>query len=417
MRRILIIFITILIFLASAFYDSAGGGFFDVQKQHWFYEDVKSIHKLGVVNGYPDGTFRPTDNITIAEAIAIARKVFNISYNNDKTTESFESINEVLWYTPEINFAIENGIITQNEFPNYEKIATRSEIAYIFAKVLPENQYPIINNVDKLPDVDGSHQYGAYIFKLYKAGILCGDDIYGNFQPDKAITRAEVAAIVNREIFTKKRKAFTLGKYQTSKNQNILDVQNIPQNDELPNGCAITSLTMVLNYLGYDVDKCFLADNYLLKQDRYSKGGIPYGPNPYIAYPGNPRDHSGWYCWTPPITQAANNYLKQINSTHKAINLTGITQAGLEEQIRQGHPIIVWVTRDLGDLYQSKSTYWYTEEGEKIIPYTTIHSVVLVGYDESTFKLSDPLQKISSTDKAKFMSVFQAVGSRAVIVQ
>ena len=38
-----------------------------------------------------------------------------------------------------------------------------------------------------------------------------------------------------------------------------LDVENIPQNPELPNGCEITSAAIVLNYLGFDIDKVTLA--------------------------------------------------------------------------------------------------------------------------------------------------------------
>ena len=42
-----------------------------------------------------------------------------------------------------------------------------------------------------------------------------------------------------------------------------LPVPLILQNPELPNGCEITSLCMLLRYLGFDADKCLLADNYL----------------------------------------------------------------------------------------------------------------------------------------------------------
>ena len=43
----------------------------------------------------------------------------------------------------------------------------------------------------------------------------------------------------------------------------LIPVRHIAQNPELPTGCEITSLTMVLNYLGYNVSKTYMADNYL----------------------------------------------------------------------------------------------------------------------------------------------------------
>ena len=42
-----------------------------------------------------------------------------------------------------------------------------------------------------------------------------------------------------------------------------LNVENILQNPELPNGCEITSAAIVLNYLGFDIDKVTLAENCL----------------------------------------------------------------------------------------------------------------------------------------------------------
>ena len=39
-----------------------------------------------------------------------------------------------------------------------------------------------------------------------------------------------------------------------------LEVENIDQNPELPNGCEITSAAIVLQYLGFPVDKVTLAE-------------------------------------------------------------------------------------------------------------------------------------------------------------
>lgn len=43
----------------------------------------------------------------------------------------------------------------------------------------------------------------------------------------------------------------------------IDDFPEIMQMPELPTGCEITALTMVLNYYGFDVDKVTLATEYL----------------------------------------------------------------------------------------------------------------------------------------------------------
>ena len=45
--------------------------------------------------------------------------------------------------------------------------------------------------------------------------------------------------------------------------KNKLNVEQLLQNPELPSGCEVTSLTVALNYLGYDIDKITMCDTYL----------------------------------------------------------------------------------------------------------------------------------------------------------
>src|SRR5690554_4336176 len=40
---------------------------FHDMKNHWAVEWVAKLEELGIISGYGDGTFRPNDNITVAE--------------------------------------------------------------------------------------------------------------------------------------------------------------------------------------------------------------------------------------------------------------------------------------------------------------------------------------------------------------
>lgn len=69
-----------------------------------------------------------------------------------------------------------------------------------------------------------------------------------------------------------------------------LNVENILQNPELPNGCEITSAAIVLNYLGFDIDKVTLAENCLPMH-------IPYWEaDPEVEFMGSPADELSFYC-------------------------------------------------------------------------------------------------------------------------
>lgn len=111
-----------------------------------------------------------------------------------------------------------------------------------------------------------------------------------------------------------------------------LEVENILQNPELPNGCEITSAAIVLNYLGFDIDKVTLAENYLPMH-------IPYWEaDPTVEFMGNPADELSFYCLPGAINTAVNAYLDEQNSSYNALDITGAEPAELEMYLAQGTP-------------------------------------------------------------------------------
>ena len=55
---------------------------------------------------------------------------------------------------------------------------------------------------------------------------------------------------------------------KTDKTSEEIEMENILQNPELPTGCESVALTMVLKYLGFDLEKTTIADDYLVFADR-----------------------------------------------------------------------------------------------------------------------------------------------------
>lgn len=67
---------------------------------------------------------------------------------------------------------------------------------------------------------------------------------------------------------------------KTDKTSEEIEMENILQNPELPTGCESVALTMVLKYLGFDLEKTTIADDYLVFADRnFAMGyiGTTYG--------------------------------------------------------------------------------------------------------------------------------------------
>ena len=175
------------------------GQFADVNENDWFgYNKDRSIvaaYEYGLMQGSGAAAFNPVGNFTIAEAIALAARVHNI-YDGG-TGEFPQGAN---WYQAFLDYAIANGIVGAGTFSNYNKAATRAEMAYIFSRALPEDEFAPQNTVISLPDVNNSTPYSAAIVLLFRAGVFKGGDERGTFSPGNNITRAEAAAIISRVI-------------------------------------------------------------------------------------------------------------------------------------------------------------------------------------------------------------------------
>ncbi|MBO4265299.1 MAG: S-layer homology domain-containing protein [Clostridia bacterium] len=170
------------------------GMFRDVAATAWYTSSVKGAYELGFMLGTDAGdTFAPTKNLTMGELMALVARVHNI-YNGGNGVFGASTP----WYDIYVDYAVQNGIIKNGEFSNMTAYVTRAQMAYLFAKVLPESEYTVINaNVTSVPDVNSKTPYADYILKLYRSGLVAGKD-GGLFAPIDHVSRSEIAAIITR---------------------------------------------------------------------------------------------------------------------------------------------------------------------------------------------------------------------------
>ncbi len=179
-----------------------------------------------------------------------------------------------------------------------------------------------------------------------------------------------------------------------------IDVEPIMQEPELPTGCEITSLTCLLNYLGFDVDKVVMADTYL---DYILENGTDYSF--FEKYIGDPHSN-GYGCYSPVIVKAAAEYLADQNSSLEPVNLSGSTEEELFYVIASDHPIVIWNT--LYAQYVEGKYVWTTPDGEDVYWNNYEHCMLLSGYDipANTVTLCDPLRGEVQYDIDQFFTVY-----------
>ncbi len=207
--------------------------------------------------------------------------------------------------------------------------------------------------------------------------------------------------------------------YNASGKAKRIDVTNILQNPELPTGCEVVSLTILLNHLGYNVDKLTMARNYLPKLDFYWYNGVYYGADFRTTFAGNPESKNAYGCYAPCITTTANSYFKDIGSGSVAQDLTGTNfDTLLSDYIDNDIPVLIWITSS--NLHEPMLTsVWTTPEGKRVQWLAYEHCVVLTGYDmdKQIIYVSDPLVGNTSYDYGRLKQRYIDLGQQAVHIE
>lgn len=183
------------------------GQFWDVTASAWYTKNVASAVEFGLMNGLETGAFNPDGNVTVAQAVTLAARIHAIYTNG---SANFKQTSGTQWHKVYYDYCYQNKILTASyhrDIANWT--ITRAQFAEIFAKALPAEALSAKNTVNRIPDVPSSASYAGAVFTLYRAGILTGNE-YNQFQPTKAITRAQVAAIASRMADSDLRMSVTL---------------------------------------------------------------------------------------------------------------------------------------------------------------------------------------------------------------
>lgn len=191
----------------------------------------------------------------------------------------------------------------------------------------------------------------------------------------------------------------------------LLDAPAIKQYPELPSGCEVTSLAMLLQYAGVKKSKMELA--YEMPKDptpiRYDNNGqiVSWG-DPNVGFVGDVTGKSrGFGIYHAGLLPLLKAYVPA------ALDLTGKPFDLLAKQVAAGYPVIVWNTIDFAA--PSKWVTWETPNGSVTTTFAE-HAVLLVGYDENNVYVNDPVtgNKNVAIDKAQFLETWKTMGQQAL---
>lgn len=189
-----------------------------------------------------------------------------------------------------------------------------------------------------------------------------------------------------------------------------LNVDNILQFPDYPNGCEIVSLAIVLKHLGFKTDPAEINEKYLEK----SLSGTG---DPFLTYIGTPEiAESGIGCYAPCIANAARSYLDDNGlSEYTVRDVSGFDFADFEAFIDKGIPVILWGLTNM-DCDPTVCMTFNTDGGD-VIWRAHSHCLVLIGYTANTYLFCDPQKEgVTEYQKRDVRDSHDLVYRQAVVV-
>ncbi|MFC4321640.1 C39 family peptidase [Litchfieldia salsa] len=193
----------------------------------------------------------------------------------------------------------------------------------------------------------------------------------------------------------------------------LLDAPVINQFPGLPRGCEVTSLAMLLQDAGVNIDKMTLAKAVRKDQTPYKEAdGKIYFGNPNIGFVGDMYsfNNKGYGVYHGPIADLADQFLPG-----QIIDFTGSDFEEVKKHLSKDTPVWIITNVHYKELSPSLFETWHTSEGLIDITFKE-HSVLITGYDDKYIYFNDPQTgtKNKKAPKEDFIKAWEQMGRQAI---
>lgn len=239
--------------LASTFFIAPSmATFSDVDESHWAYSAISKMENADILSGYEDGSFRPSNNITLAEFAVIFTKIFEIPQDNvsDYFTDipvghwakgyveavreyinpMYDSVGEALGIT---EYSYLKGLPGDIEM-------TREAFIYAVSKIYGYSDDLYTAGEENTLFADASEiLYPKEVVKAYKNNVISGEVVDGKvyIKPQRCITRAEASAIF-RNLLKYENERVNNKNEEAQLNAVFSDIVKVLKNDKIDNASS-----------------------------------------------------------------------------------------------------------------------------------------------------------------------------------
>ena len=184
-----------LVLLVPASAQSIDNGFLDISSSYVYYESINFLKSRGVINGYPDGTFRPNNTLKrseLAKMVVISSEIPAVS-----ARDCFPDLDPTQWYAEYVCAAKSAGLVkgyVDGTFKPSRDIS-RAEAIKIVAEA---EDFDLQGDfVEKFSDALQTDWFYNYVNSAKSLGVLPFSSV---LEPGRFITRAEFSEIYARSL-------------------------------------------------------------------------------------------------------------------------------------------------------------------------------------------------------------------------
>ncbi|WP_287128647.1 S-layer homology domain-containing protein [Candidatus Cyanaurora vandensis] len=175
---------------------------FDDTQGYWAEPYINTLASRGIIGGFPNGTFQPNSYITRAQFAAIAVKALNLSTTSGGV-QQFRDVPNNYWASGAIRAVSNSGLVTG--FPDGtfrpEDQITRAQSLVILAKALKERDQADPNALNSYRDARAVPDWARdSVSRAAAARIIVNYPDAGLIEPNSLATRGEVAALTYQTI-------------------------------------------------------------------------------------------------------------------------------------------------------------------------------------------------------------------------
>lgn len=174
--------------------------FNDMAQDHWADGPVQYLVSLGVVSGYPDGTFRPDASVTRAQIAKMLVGAMGWELITPKAAH-FSDVPPDYWAYSYIETAAAHDAVSGYSDGTFNPGigVTRAEVAKMVS--IAREWHINLPASPSYADEDASEWYFPYVEVMRAAGVMSGYPD-GTFNPDALTTRAQVAKILSLSLYS-----------------------------------------------------------------------------------------------------------------------------------------------------------------------------------------------------------------------